>query len=403
MKYPICFWNTNTLENCVPNLVETWHDLGITVAMSPSYKRDDKYKMLKILDEAQDFGIKVILCDYRTHWKVLTSNGQDEYRLLAEEAHADYGHHPAVFGFFIGDEPEAHQIDDALCAMRIHQEISPDLTAYLNLLPWFDWIGERMGTDALAPYLDRVKNEGNAKLLSYDCYTQMWEGERGYDDYFNNLREYYLATKRLNTPYWNIVLATGHYYYRCPSKIDMMWQFNTSVAHGASGVSWFYIHQTDLWDNYRNAAINPLGERTQTFYDLSEVNRMFNAYCGYVITKLKIDKCFHVEKAYGGNELFTPFDNVLSVSSENKTPLIFSSFKDEEGRTYYIVCCNSIKNNTLATIKVNDTVRLEKCLMGGRFVPIRPHTDPIGHREGQSAHSVNIWLAPGQLVLLREA
>ena len=212
MKYPICFWNTNSLENCVPNLVETWHDLGITIAMSPTYKRDDKYKMLKILDEAQDFGIRVILCDYRTHWNVLARNGQDEYRRHAEEAHEDYGHHPAVYGFFIGDEPEAHQIDDALCAMRIHQEINPELTAYLNLLPWFDWIGERMGTDALAPYLDRVKNEGKAKLLSYDCYTQMWDGERGYDDYFNNLREYYLATKRLNIPYWNIVLATGHYH-----------------------------------------------------------------------------------------------------------------------------------------------------------------------------------------------
>ena len=402
MKYPICFWNTNTLENAVPNLVQTWHDLGITVAMSPTYERDDKFKILKLLDEAQEYNIKVILCDYRTHWRVLTQKGEDEYRRLTEEAHKDFGDHPALYGFFIGDEPGANEIEDALLSMRIHQEVSPDLTAYLNLLPWFDWIGERMGTDALAPYLDRVKTEGNAKLLSYDCYTQMWEGERGYDDYFNNLREYYLATKRLQTPYWNIVLSTGHYYYRCPSKNDLNWQLNTSVAHGAAGVSWFFIHLPDMWDNYRDAPINQLGERTPAFYDLAEVNKLFNAYCGDIITKLKIDKCFHVEKAYGGNELFKPFGNILSVESENKTPLIFSSFKDEEDNTYYIICCNSPTNSTLANIKVKDSVKLEKCMFGSNFTTITPHTDPIGERDGQGAHSVNIWLGPGQLILLRE-
>lgn len=402
MKYPISFWNTNNMKNAVPNVVSMWHDLGITVAMSPEYKKEDKFKILEILNEAEQYGIKVILCDYRTHWHVLNQKGEDEYRRLAQEANEDFGHHPAVYGFFIGDEPDADQAANAFKAMRIHQEIAPELTAYLNLLPWFDWIGERMGSPALAPYLDRVASEGKAKLLSYDCYTQMWDGDSGFEVYFNNLREYYLATLRLGLPYWNIVLSCGHYYYRCPSKTDFLWQFNTSVAHGASGVSWFFIHLPDFWENYRNAPINPLGEKTEEFYRLAEVNKLFNAYCGEIMTQLKIDKCYHVEKAYGGNELFQPFDNVLSVTSETKVPLIFSRFKDKDNRNYYVVCSNSLEKSTVATIQFKETVNVEKCMLNNRFEPVSARTDPIGERAGENAHTIGVCLYPGQLVLLRE-
>lgn len=158
----------------------------------------------------------------------------------------------------------------------------------------------------------------------------------------------------------------------------------------------------DNWENYRNAPINQLGEKTEAFYNLAEVNKLFNGYCGEIMTQLKIDKCYHVEKAYGGNELFTPFDNVLSVSSENKVPLIFSRFKDKDNKNYYIVCCNSIEKCTVATIQFKETVKLEKCMFNSRFEPISIRKDPIGEREGENAHTVGVWLSPGQIVLLRE-
>ena len=62
-------------------------------------------------------------------------------------------------------------------------------TAACASQPWFDWIGEHIGSPAYGPYLDRAVTEGNLALLGWDCYTQMWEGDSGWDAYFNNLRE----------------------------------------------------------------------------------------------------------------------------------------------------------------------------------------------------------------------
>ena len=167
-KYPISFWNTVSITDNPTAVVEMWKDLGITLAMSPSYNADDVNKVNVMLNRAADLDIKVILCDYRTHWRLLSSKGEDVYRREFTAAKKNYGSHPAVFGFFVGDEPDAPDAADAFLAMKIQKEIAPHLTAFLNLLPWFDWIGPRMGTDALAPYLDRVAREGNADLLSYN-------------------------------------------------------------------------------------------------------------------------------------------------------------------------------------------------------------------------------------------
>lgn len=401
--FPIGFWNVLDLEQCGPEWVEHWKDLGITQPMSPTFgPESNRQAMLDILDKAQEYGMRVIVCDYRTNWRVLSTQGEEAYRKLLQEALADFGHHPAVMGFFVGDEPDAPDAADAFKAARIQHELAPYLTPYLNLLPWFDWIGERMGTPALAPYLDRAIREG-VNLLSYDCYTQMWKEDSGWDDYFNNLREYMLAVHRLKVPFQSILLSCGHYYYRCPSEDDMRWQLSTAVAHGAAGISWFFINLPGTWENYRNAPINQFGERTRTFEWLSTTNRLFQALCGNIMTGLTIDRCHHVHKAYGGMPLFEAYGKVREVHSEgNKVPLIFSQFIDKSGGLYWVVVNNSVTECTQAIVRFASGTQLEQCNFGNTFGPVPVHSDPIGQREGEGGETVNLFLAPGQLVLLRE-
>lgn len=400
--YPIGFWNVLDLRQCDPVCVEDWHDLGITQPMTPLYREgDDKAAMLAILDRADKYGMKAIVCDFRTEWRVLTARGEEEYRALFRQALDDFGGHPAVKGFFVGDEPDAPDAADAFAAARIQSEMAPALTPYLNLLPWFDWIGERMGTPALAPYLDRAVREG-VRLLSYDCYTQMWEGDRGWDDYFNNLREYMLATKRLGVPFQTILLSVGHYYYRCPGEDDMRWQLSTAVAHGASGISWFYIQLPGITANYRGAPIDQFGQRTQAFGWLSAENRLFQEHCGRVMTGLRIVRCHHVHKAYGGMSLFEPYGKVSAIRSEREVPMILSEFADESGRPYWMVVNNSVTSNTQATVRFTAGTRLEQCELGNVFRPVSVWGDPIGARDAEGGETVSLWLAPGQLVLLRE-
>lgn len=403
-KFPISYWlatgEQTPWEGDGTAKVDTWNELGITLAMVPC-NLDHKEQVYSVLDRAQQYDMKVFLCDPRANWRKLKGEGEEKYREGMKEALADFGSHPAMFGFFIGDEPDAPDAEAAFAAVRINNEMAPHLTAYLNLLPWFDWIGPRMGTDAYAPYLDRVVNEGKTKLLSYDCYAQMWpDREVAYRDYFNNLREYYLASKRNDVPFFNIVLSSGHYDYRCPSKGDMWWQLTTSVAHGASGVTWFVLEIPGVWENYRDLPINVLGDKTEQFYWLREVNCIFNNYCGEVMATLKIDKCYHVGETFGGMPLFEPFDNIVDIKGNN--PLIISSFYNEEGERFYVICNNCPEESTHFTLKTKGNIKMKRCVYGNKFEPIVMASDPIAELKQVPDQSIGLWMAPGQMVLLKE-
>ena len=400
-QYPISFWGAGRWSDLTNEKVDTWCDLGITLAMMPC-KLDEKDKVLGVLDHAATRGLKVILEDPRANWAVINRDGEDAYRAGMAEAIRDFGKHPAMYGFYIGDEPNGKNIDNALLACRINREMAPHLTAYLNLLPWLSWIGPSLGTEEYGPYLDRVAREGQSALISYDCYMQMLDDkEEGWRDYFNNLREHYEASKRNGVPFMNIVLSCGHYAYRCPSKDDMLWQLTTSVAHGASAVSWFVIELTDVPDNYRNPPINQLGDRTEQFGWLREVNCVFNNYCGRVINTLTIDTCYHVGTAYGGMPMFEPFDSILEITS-GVTPLIVSGFHNEAGEKFYMVCNNSTDEVTYASLKIKAGVCLSRCQYGNVFSKVHALTDPVGERMGNPEQSYGFPLAPGQLVLFRE-
>lgn len=398
-KFPISFWNAMGWNCDSKEKVDTWNDLGITLPMMPC-DLNNKQQVYNALDRAEEHGMKVFLCDPRANWRILMNEGEEKYREGMKEAIEDFGNHPAMFGFFIGDEPDAPETEAAFKGVRINNEMAPHLTAYLNLLPWFDWIGERIGSEEYGPYLDRAIKEGNSKLLSYDCYVQMERNEEGYRVYFNNLREHYLSTKRNNVPFFNIVLSSGHYNYQCPSKDDMLWQLTTSVAHGASGVTWFLIEIPDLWENYRNLPINLLGDRTEQFYWLREVNCTFNNYCGEIMNTLKIDKCYHVGKAYGGMPLFEPFDNIVDIKGNN--PLIISSFYNENGERFYVICNNSPEKSDHITLKTKGDVKLTRCVYGNKFEEIKMASDAVADLQKIPDQSIGFWVAPGQMLLLKE-
>lgn len=400
--FTISAWSCREIDKDPAEQIKDWHDLGITVMIAHS-DRSDWAKTHALLDEAQKCGMQLILRDWGANVDNLRHGGEEHYRKCIKELVDEFGSHPATFGFYITDEPGADNIEDTLKACRINDELAPHLTAYLNLLPWFDWIGERMGTDAYAPYLDRVVKEGELKLLSYDCYTQMYANKVGYDDYFNNLREQMLASKRNNVPFWNIVLCTGHYDYMCPTKTDLIWQLNTSVAHGAKCVSWFLLEIPD-GHNYRNAPINLLGERTPEFDVLGEVNRTFNAYCGRVFAELTIDECYHACRSYGGMPLFEPFGCIAAIESRADVPLIVSGYHNDEGERFFAICNNTTDTTTCVSLTIKEGSEISRCYFGNTFGYPTSLTDPVGERENKvgNTKTYTFFLSPGQLVLFKE-
>lgn len=402
-KFTISGWATHDIVKSPEEQIKEWYELGLTVMTAHSDETDWE-RTHKMLDEAEKYGIKLIIQDPLAYESNLRTGGEEHYRECMKRLIDEFGNHPATYGFYITDEPDADRLEATLRACAINSEMAPHLTAYMNLLPWFDWIGERMGTKEYAPYLDRVVKEGKMKLLSYDCYMQLHTEVEGYNDYFNNLREYHLASKRNGLDFWNIVLCTGHYDYKCPTKDELIWQLNTSVAHGAKGVSWFILDEPNIGTNYRNAPINLMGERTPEYYVLSEVNRTFNEYCGKVFAELTIDECYHVNKSFGGMPLFEPFGCVMEIEERNEIPLIISGYHDSENGKYFSVCNNSSDKVACITVRIKNDTEIEQCYFGNKFGEPNSLTDPVGelYNKGKNTKTYTLFLSPGQIVLFKE-
>lgn len=404
--YPISFWNVahmEKVENTPAQRVSDWKDLGITLAMSPSFDPDYVEVAKQYLDECEKAGIKLILSDRRSHWRYLIANGEEAYRAAFRESLAAFDGHPALFGFYVGDEPDATAVEYAKTALRIQYEEAPHLIAYLNLLPWFDWIGERMGTTYIAPYLDKIVEQGKSQFLSYDCYVQLQkEAADGKDVYFENLRNYFEAYKRHGVPFMNIVLCGSHScentHYPVPTTDELRWQLGSSVAMGAASVSWYVIDPCGIYEDaghlydYRELPINALGERTPNYTRLSEVNRMFLKHMGDVMHNLVIDECYQYGKCYGGVEAFRPFGKVKDLAADG--PMILSRFHDKDGNDYYLACCNSPTDSITFTLTFDADTKLSYCAWGNRFVKGNPRNDENGAK-------VSFSLAPGQLHLFR--
>lgn len=400
--FPIGFWNYASIVHLDESCVQDWGDAGMTLAMSPEFNPEPAHvqSMHRILDAAQERGIRVILCYSQTYWHALTERGEEAYRQGMQEAIREFGAHPAVFGFHVGDEPDSHQFPDACRAMRIQKELAPNLIPFCNLLPWHQGCEPRVGYESWAAYLDAYVAQARPDLLCYDCYSQMNPGTEGWDMYFRNLREYQEAGQRHGRPFWTTLLSVGHFRYRCPTEDDFRWQVNTAVAHGAQGLLWFFFYMRQPHDNYRLAPIDEHWERTETFERLSRVNRTFLKWHAPVVRPLTLQRVQHVGQAWGGIPAFDGGGFVSRARSVHGTPLIVSEFTDRDGHEYAMVVNNSQTESTQAELwfrgRHPQAYRVEWTAKEARVTP-------AAGQSGEDYVLVRPWLAPGQMELYRIA
>ena len=413
-RFPIGFWNYTSIEKDTINhnaaaCVKDWSDAGMTLAMSPYYSSapQDVERMRAILDAAAEADIKVILCHKDTVWHHLTAEGEDAYRRDFAKACKDLGNHQAVFGFHVGDEPGAPQFPDACKAQLIQKEMAPHLQPFLNLLPHYPGVEPRIGYESWPRYLDAYAAAARSPLLCYDCYVQMspeadsYAGYGGWQMYFDNLWDFWQAAQRHGVDYWTTLLSVGHFNYRCPTEDDFRWQLNTALASGARGILWFFLYMKEPHSNYRVAPIDEHWQRTETFAWLGRVCRSFLKGHALILQESKLVRACHFGKAWGPWPKFDGTGPVARAQSSAGTPLIISQFKHAGGSDYLAVVNNSQTKSTQAELVVTgNRPNLHRVGWHARENPLLNSTDQ-GIEHGADYIKANLWLAPGQMELLR--
>jgi len=409
-SYPIGFWSYTTLSEHGQHMdeaaVEEWADAGFTVPQSPGFDPADpaqKAHILRLLDWSQKRGMKLIVCDPRGYSKSEGSKVAADYADGIRAAVRDFGSHPALFGFHVGDEPDKSAKDAFAESYRIQKEIAPQLHPFANLLPYWPGAEAHVGAPNWPAYLDEYSKRSNADLLSYDCYMQMNPGTGGQQGYYQNLRLYRDAALRNGIPFWNTILSVGHFRYRVPSLDDIRWQFNTTVAYGAHGVMWFFYYMREPHENYRRAPIDEFWHRTQAYDDLRLVQKSFHRRYGALFARLASTRvAFHPE-AFGGGEVFTP-DSLVSrvLPDHDGHPILIGEFADLEGRRYVMIVNNSVTENVNVGITFpGEDVRVFSLNWHGKEIE-GPAFSSTG-KPVRDEHGLTIrhWLAPGEEAVYR--
>lgn len=423
-RFPIGFWATGlNIDTVTEAMTNDWKDAGFTLVHGPRfvYTPERAEKMKRVLDWAHARGIEVVVADSRTRSPNPLKDGTcvqkvtDDYRRAVQSAHAEYGSHPATFGYFINDEPEPTNLGATCECSRIVREIAPDKQPFVNHFPWWPALHERHGHLTFEEFIDEFIRRSSVRFLSYDCYVQaIPPGEPGHDDgvasFFDSLSRYGAAARRNGMDLWNIVLSTPHFEYVVLSEDILRWQFNCTLAHGGKGIFYytFYTPGTVGLRNFRNGPIDEFGDRTEVFSWMKRVNRKFLETYGNLFLGLTLKKASHAGRTHGSVPAFEPDDLVLAIEARDLRgatvkghPFVVSRFSGPAEEQYVMVVNNSLERSVVSRITlrgVNLPVWSHEWPAGERPVAELQHPPVVKEKDHQAISS---WLAPGQEILYR--
>ncbi len=188
--------------------------------------------------------------------------------------------HPALYCYFITDEPSAGafpQLGRLVAYLRQHD---PAHLAYINLLPTYA-DNKQLGTkgDTTAAYLAHLRqfvDQVKPSLLSYDHY-QFATGGGDSGGYFLNLALVRQIAEQRGLPFLNIVQAASWApSVRIPTNDEVRYLAYTTLAYGAQGIS-YYVY---CCPGHKGAIALANGTPTPLYHALKSLNREFAAIAG---------------------------------------------------------------------------------------------------------------------------
>jgi hypothetical protein len=196
--------------------------------------------------------------------------------------------HPALYSYFITDEPNATNFPGLGKLVAYLRERDPAHLAYINLFPTYA-SNEQLGNKGdkisayeqhLLQYVETVK----PALVSYDHYQFTTNGDS--PDYFLNLSLIRRAAQNFGLPFLNIVQAcTWAPSMRVPTPDEMRFLVYTTLAYGAQGIS-YYVY---CWPGHTGGIANPDGTPTPIYDALKTLNRDFVAIASQLKSLKSID------------------------------------------------------------------------------------------------------------------
>ena len=185
--------------------------------------------------------------------------------------------HPALYAYYLIDEPSAAQFPALGKLVAYLRERDPAHLAYINLFPTYA-NNEQLGTQgdvvtAYQEHLRRYVEQVKPALISYDHYQFRLKGDG--DQFFLNLAMIRRAAQEAGVPFLNIVQACtwAPDTMRVPNANELRYLVYSTLAYGAQGISYYvYAHP-----NHHGSLVSLDGTPGPLYQAVKSYNREFAA------------------------------------------------------------------------------------------------------------------------------
>lgn len=336
---------------------------------------------------ATQAGLKILLYVDRT-W-----TSEEEMNARVQR----YKNHPALFGYYVYDEPSQDKFPEVAQWVRNIRAIDSTHVCYVNLFP-------NIQNPIYEEYVNNFINQVPVEMLSFDNYPVLGENDSSTvrwfrPDWYENLEIISAASRQAGMPFWAFALATAHTIkigndpvsvYPIPTLADLRLQVYSNLAYGAQGIQYFtYFTPTGEGDTFHDGPFYK-GNKTKTYYTVKEMNAEIKALSG-VFFDSNVLAVFHTGDVIpkGTRKLdpdktppLTPFS---AIETEGKGAVV--SFLEKENIRFMVV----VNRDLMGAMKLNVTLKknavVRKVLKNG----------VVENQNMQGSHSIEV--EPGDVVI----
>ena len=366
--FPVMGWDWAPND---PAVLREMRACGLTVAgfVSP-----------ETLDACHAAGLKAIVHDPRCAGYDWTNVDAVAARQHVTELIGEVRNHPAVFGYYLRDEPTSGFFPGLAAVSAVVKELHPGAWPYVNLFPNYADAGQ-LGAPSYDAYLENFIATCGPPILSYDHYALL-EGGGLRDGYFANLESMRNAALKHKLPFWNIVLATAHFNYREVTAHDLSFQVYTTLAYGARGIAYFKYF-TPAHGNFRSGPIDQFGNKTPLWDAMRFVNLQIEQLAPTLL-QLTSDRVYH----FGDVPPGCAGPDEQSLIAAIGGPMLVGDFTHADGSRYVLIVNRDVaSSHPCAPQFRTPPTKVER---------IQPYNGQLTPFDGE-----NIWLGPGSGALLK--
>ena len=342
-KMPIVAWHGISAERAA-EVFPLMREAGVEIYLG---RYGDLETTLRMLDAAQAAGVKLMpLCPE------LKSDTEATVKRLMD--------HPALYGYYLKDEPETWDLAELGEWMRRIQAVDSAHPCYVNLYPNWAW-----GVEEYAANLDMYVELVPAPFISFDQYPVVEiDGAPSIlrSTWYRNLEEIAAVAERTGLPVWAFAMAWSHdlderHHYAAPTLAELRLQMFSNLAYGAQTLQYFTFR----------GAVDENGQKTPVYDRMRTLNSEIQGVSGVFLGAELISVGHTGEVPDGARPLGKLPAPIKSFEADGGTVV---SLLENGGRHYFVVVNRDYRNPVELTVVVDKSVR--RVSKEGSIVPAGP-------------------------------